>query len=168
MAIEFVIAAALIAFDQLTKIYIYQPIADGASDIILIKGVLRFTAVENTGASFGVFSDSTLALTIISLITVIALFFVIIFTANNRNPLMRAALVMILAGGLGNVIDRFMLQYVRDFIYFELIDFAVFNVADSCLTVGTIILIIYIIFYFMKDAKKAKDGGSDNSELPNA
>jgi signal peptidase II len=64
---------------------------------------------------------------------------------------------MIIAGGIGNLVDRLTLGYVRDFVYFELIDFAVFNLADSALTVGVIFILIFILFYYMpEDKKKAK------------
>ena len=70
---------------------------------------------------------------------------------------MRSALILILAGAVGNIVDRIALGYVRDFIYFELIDFAVFNFADSCLTVGTIVLIIYLLFFYSKDEKSIEE-----------
>ena len=75
---------------------------------------------------------------------------------------------MIFAGAVGNIIDRLALGFVRDFIYFELIDFAVFNFADSCLTVGTIVLIIYMIFFYSRDEKeleKGKKNAKDDQEL---
>ncbi len=159
LSLEFLLIILLITLDLLTKIYIYGPINLSGVDIILIKDVLRFTSVENTGASFGIFSDHTLILSIVSLITVIGAIVAQILTAKQFNkPLFRISLSLIIAGGIGNLVDRFSFGFVRDFIYFELIDFAVFNIADSCLTIGCILLIIFIIFDYGHSAFK-KDKG---------
>lgn len=157
--LELLFIGLLISLDLLTKIYIYGPISFGEGDIILIPGVLRFTSVENTGASFGIFANHTIILSIVSLITIIGAIVAQVLTINKlKSPLFRIALSLIVAGGIGNLIDRFTLSYVRDFIYFELIDFAVFNIADSCLTIGCILLIIFIIFDYGRSAFK-KDKG---------
>lgn len=148
--LEVLLIGLLIVSDLLTKIYVYGPIFDGNTDIVLINGVLRFTAVQNTGASFGMFSNHTMVLSIISLITVTAAFGFLIFSVKKMpNALFRISLSLIVAGGIGNLVDRFSLGYVRDFIYFELIDFAVFNIADSCLTIGCILLIFYILLDYV-------------------
>ncbi len=162
LLIEIVGIGLCIAADLLTKEYIYGPIANGAADIIIIEGVIRFTAVENTGASFGIFEGKTNILAIFSITVVVVIFIVQVFSISNRNALLRASLVLIIAGGIGNVIDRFALGFVRDFIYFELIDFAVFNVADSCLTIGNILLVIYVIFCYKPDKKPKKETENGN------
>lgn len=157
--IEIAIVAILILADFLAKKYIYGYCLN-SGDIILIKNVLRFTAVENTGASFGIFRDKTVLLTIVSAICSILLVIFMFYSYPRRNKLLRISLIMITGGAIGNIIDRIALGYVRDFVYFELIDFAVFNVADSFLTIGTILLIIYVIFYFGKEEEqiqKAKE-----------
>lgn len=159
---EIVGIALCIAADLLTKAYIYEPIANGASDIIIIEGVIRFTAVENTGASFGIFEGKTDILAIFSIVVVAIIFIVQIFSISNHHFLLRASLVLIIAGGIGNVIDRFALGFVRDFIYFELIDFAVFNVADACLTVGNVLLVIFVIFCYKPDKKPKKGAENGN------
>lgn len=157
--VEFFFMLAYLAMDLLTKEFIYGPMANGADDIILIEGVLRFTPVRNTGASFGIFSDKTYVLTIISIITAVLLFIVWIFTITERNGWLRSALVLIIAGAIGNIVDRVAFGYVRDFVYFELIDFAVFNFADSGLCVGAGLLIIYLLFFYIKS-----DKASDNDK----
>ena len=153
--IELLIAAVLIVIDQLEKIYIYGHCRD-VGDIIIIDGVIRFTAVENTGASFGMFSSSTAALTAVSFICSVILIAFIFYSYPRRSKWLRSALVMLTAGALGNVIDRMALGYVRDMVYFELIDFAVFNFADNCLCIGTAVLIIYILFFYTKDEEAAR------------
>ena len=144
-----------LAIDLLTKEFVYGPIANGAPDIIIWEGVLRLTSVENTGASFGIFQGKTDILTIISIITIIIMLVVMVLSIKNRNGWYRSALILLIAGGIGNIVDRLMLSYVRDWIYFELIDFAVFNLADTGLTVGCVLLIIYVIFFY-KPQEKAK------------
>lgn len=153
--IEIAIIAVIILADYLTKKYVYGYCAS-EGDIILIKNVLRFTSVENTGASFGIFKNQTGLLTVISAICSAILVVFIFYTYPRRNKLLRLSLVMITGGAIGNIIDRIALGYVRDFVYFELIDFAVFNVADSFLTVGTILLIIYVLFFFGKEEEKLR------------
>lgn len=151
--IEILIAGVLIAIDLITKEFIYGHCKENGR-INIIEGVICFTSVENTGAGFGIFSNDTLALTIISIICSVFLTIFIFYSYPRRNLWLRSALIMILGGAIGNIVDRIALGYVRDFIYFELIDFAVFNFADSCLTVGTIVLIIYIIFFYGKEEKE--------------
>ncbi len=153
--IELAIMCAFLAVDLLTKHFVYgKCVSDG--DIIIIDGVIRFTAVRNTGASFGIFKNSTAALSVVSLICSIVIILFIFYSYPRRNLWLRSALILIAAGALGNVIDRLHFGYVRDMVYFELIDFAVFNFADSCLTVGTVVLIIYILFYYGKDEEAAR------------
>ena len=77
-----------------------------------------------------------------------------IFSVKNRNFWFRASLILLIAGGLGNIFDRVFLGYVRDFVYFEIINFAVFNLADSELTIGCILLIVYVIFFYKPEDKK--------------
>ncbi len=148
--IEIGIMCLLLAVDLLTKHFVYGH-CETQGDIVIIDGVIRFTAVKNTGASFGIFKNATTALTVVSLICSVILILFIFYSYPRKNKWLRSALVMITAGALGNVIDRLHFGYVRDMVYFELIDFAVFNFADSCLTVGTAVLIIYIIFFYTKE-----------------
>lgn len=153
--IDFVFIGVWLAIDLLTKEFVYGPIANGAPDIIIWEGVLRLTSVENTGASFGIFQGKTDILTIISIITIIIMLAIMVLSIKNRNGWYRSALILLIAGGIGNIVDRLMLSYVRDWIYFELIDFAVFNLADTGLTVGCVLLVIYVIFFY-KPQEKAK------------
>lgn len=153
--IELLIMCAFLAVDQLTKKFVYGSCVSNG-DIVIIDGVIRFTAVQNTGASFGIFKNSTAALTVVSLICSIILILFIFYSYPRRNLWLRSSLILITAGALGNVIDRLYFGYVRDMVYFELIDFAVFNFADSCLTVGTVVLIIYILFFYGKDEEEAR------------
>ena len=150
---EMFIIALLIVVDMLTKTYVYGAcLKKGKIDII--SGVLSLVPVQNTGASFGMLSGKTAYLTVVSTICAVFLVFFIFYTYKRKNLWLRSALILITAGAIGNIVDRIALGYVRDFIYFELIDFAVFNFADSCLTVGTIVLLVYIIFFYGKEEQE--------------
>lgn len=162
--IELLIMCAFLAVDLLTKKFVYGSCVNNG-DIVIIDGVIRFTAVQNTGASFGIFKNSTAALTVVSLICSIILILFIFYSYPRRNLWLRSSLILITAGALGNVIDRLYLGYVRDMVYFELIDFAVFNFADSCLTVGTVVLIIYILFFYGKDEEEARKKREEEKAL---
>lgn len=150
---------AVILADQLTKLLarIYlKPVGDAP----LIKGVLHLTYVENRGAAFGILSDSRWVFMLLSCVAVGAM---IIYTAVRRKTLSDmggAALSLIIGGGIGNLIDRAVIGYVTDFINFEFIHFAVFNIADSAVCVGAVLLIIYVIFFDGKDS--SEDAGSRN------
>ncbi len=161
-AIELLLSGVYLAFDLLTKQFIYTPIANGtktSADFIHIDGIIRFVAVENTGASFGIFTGNNSILAIVSVVAMVALICFMFFSGNNRNMWLRSALVLMLAGGIGNTVDRLLFGYVRDMVYFELIDFAVFNFADSGLVIGCILLVIFVIFYYKPDEKKTKESG---------
>ena len=164
---ELLMVGIYLAIDLLTKHFIYMPIAAGADDITIWDGVLKLVAVENTGASFGIFQNANEVLTVISVIVIAVLFAVMILSVKNRNGWFRAALILMLAGGIGNLVDRFVFGFVRDWIYFELIDFAVFNLADSGLTVGCVLLIIYVIFFYRPVDKKQKSGTNNSSAEQN-
>ena len=152
--IELLLVIALIAVDLITKKYVYGACLQ-RNKIKIISGVLSLVAVQNTGASFGMLSGKTFYLTVVSSVCAAFLLFFIFYTYKRRNLWLRSALILIAAGAVGNIVDRIAFGYVRDFIYFELINFPVFNFADSCLTVGTIVLLIYIIFFYGKEEQDA-------------
>lgn len=155
--VEVLLILVFVSVDLLTKTFIYEPINAGAPDIVLINNILKFTAVQNTGASFGIFKGNAIILAIVSLIIIIVVFIIQMFSLTKlKDKTFRFGLILIVAGGIGNIVDRFLLGHVRDFIYFELIDFPVFNIADSCLTIGCVLIIIYVIIYYVKDCKKNK------------
>ncbi|HHT84062.1 MAG: signal peptidase II [Christensenellales bacterium] len=160
IVIELLLVGAVIAIDLITKEIIYnKALEDGKIDII--KNVLSFTAVQNTGASFGIFKDRVTLLAIVSGISAAALMAFMIYTVKKRSLLFRSSLILIIGGAIGNLVDRAWLGYVRDFVYFELIDFAVFNLADSALTIGTILLIVFVLFFYKEEPK---DKQKENSQ----
>lgn len=151
--IETVITAVLVTADILTKYYAFLNVPI-VGDIEYLGGFLTITAVKNTGASFGIFGSSTVALTIVSFLCSLLVYGFAIYTERTRTPLLRAALVFVLAGAVGNLIDRFFLGYVRDMIQLSIFPW-VFNVADTYLTVGVILLLIYVVFFYTRDKERA-------------
>lgn len=144
----------LIAADQITKLLVSSNFEVGES-LHIIDGLLDFTYVQNRGAAFGMFANQRW---IFLIATVVLLAAIIIFWARGfiTHFTGTIAAVLIISGGVGNMIDRIMLGYVVDFIDISpLFDFAVFNVADCCVCVGAVFLAIYILF-FMEDKKSDK------------
>ncbi len=121
----------------------------------IINRALHLTYVENRGAAFGMLSDARWVFIILSTVTIIFLIGVL-YLGYTERPLYTISLSMIISGGIGNMIDRVMLGYVVDFIDFRLINFAVFNGADSIVCVGAGILILALILDIISEAKKGK------------
>ncbi len=123
----------------------------------LIPGVVSIaTNHGNTGAAFGIMQGKTLVLVIVSVIMIIALF-VFNFFVKNKNWFYCISFGFIIGGAVGNLIDRIMLQYVRDFIYLDFLpNFPIFNLADSFLCIGAVMLAIFILFMQGKGKKDEK------------
>ena len=104
--------------------------------------------MQNTGAAFGIFQDGTLPLGILSAIVSTAILIYLIVRGKRIPGLQRYAIAGILAGAIGNMIDRFRLGYVIDFIHFNIpgFSFPVFNVAGSCVVIAAILLILSSLF----------------------
>lgn len=144
----------LIALDQITKwlaVVKLKPI----HDIPIIKGVFHLTYVENRGAAFGIFQGKHLffIITTILVVTFVTIYYFKL-PLGKESYWMRFSLVLLVAGAIGNLIDRIRLGYVVDFLYFKLIDFPVFNVADICVVVGVAILSLLILI--IPDEKNIK------------
>ena len=145
------VTAGLIVIDQITKRIAVSTLANGRS-IPLIEGVLEFTFVENRGAAFGILQNALPFFVVITIAALLAIIYILLrIPADRRYLPVRAALCFIAAGAIGNFIDRLVLSYVRDFIYFSLIDFPVFNVADIYITCATFFLILMALFYYKED-----------------
>ncbi len=142
-------AALLTGIDQMTKRLAVVHVSENG-DISVIDKVFRITFVKNTGAAWGIFKDGTVILSIFStlvLVIMIILYFRLDWENKRQRPLIVLS-VFVAAGAVGNLIDRIFLKYVIDFLYFELINFPVFNVADCYITISMIILAALLIFYY--------------------
>lgn len=141
----------LIVFDQFTKYLALTRLKEqGPFDVI--PKVFQFRYHENTGAVWGILNDKTYFLAFISFIIMIGiLYFYIKIPGDKRYNLLKIVVVFIAAGALGNFIDRIFRKYVVDFLFFELIDFPIFNIADSYITVAAIGLILLSFFVYKEE-----------------
>lgn len=142
------IAAILIALDQLVKHLVMTNIPLGGH-VPFIPHVLELTYVTNTGAAFSIFSEHTWALAAVSLVMSVVLALAL-FKGLFRHPLGRLTLTLLLAGALGNFIDRAFRGFVVDMFNVLFMNFAVFNVADICVVVGGIAAGLYYLFLMDK------------------
>ena len=154
-----IIAAVLVALDQLVKYLVMTNIPLG-EHVPFIPHVLDLTYVTNTGAAFSLFSEHTWALAVVSLVMSIVLALAL-WKGLFRHPLGRLTLTLLLAGAVGNLIDRALRGYVVDMFNVLFMHFAVFNVADICVVVGGIAAGLYYLFLMDKlegRGEEAHDG----------
>lgn len=141
----------LIVLDQYTKLLAVEHLKDQNAFVILDK-VLEFRYLENRGAAFGMLQNQILFFIFIAVIILLAITFVLLKTPmDQKYRYMHIFLILIASGAIGNLIDRLRFGYVVDFIYFVLIDFPIFNVADIYVTVGTALLILFILFFYKEE-----------------
>ena len=142
---KLLIIAGIVTVDIATKILL-----EGKS-ITLINGVLSFESTHNTGAAWSMF-DGRMGLFISGAIVFVITMFLFDYFAKIQNKFYFAGFVLMLSGAIGNLIDRAVYGYVRDFIKLDFINFPIFNIADMALVAGCIIFSIFILFMF--DTKK--------------
>jgi signal peptidase II len=154
----FVLATVMVVIDQLSKTWIARTLPLDGADIPLLFG-LGITHTRNSGAAFGILRnlelrvaglviDGTVLLGLLSLLVSLGLIVYMVRNARRLTLLTRTAFGLVLAGAIGNGIDRLRLGYVIDFIHFKVgsFDFPVFNVADSCVVIGAGLLILGSLF----------------------
>ncbi len=152
-----------ILLDQITKylaVLKLQPI----DTFPLIEDVLHLTYVTNYGAAFGILADHRWVFLVISTVAIV-LVGAYLYYKRDDHPLLCTALSFIVGGGIGNMIDRTILGYVVDFIDFRLINFAVFNVADSFVCVGCALMFLWLFkFAEFEDEKPRPSDRANTSE----
>ena len=141
----------LILFDQWTKSLAVANLMN-QEPFVIVKDVFQLRYLENRGAAFGMMQGQQTFFVISALIAVAVITYVYFkLPWEKRFHPLRAVVLFIAAGAVGNLIDRLVLGYVVDFFYFELIDFPIFNVADIYVTCATVILALLILFYYKED-----------------
>ncbi|SHK21148.1 signal peptidase II [Paramaledivibacter caminithermalis] len=142
----FIIIISIIILDQWTK-YLANIHLKPIDTYPLIKDIFHLTFRKNTGAAFSILRNKQGFLIIVTLLVVIFLIFYLAKILKNSNLLLlKLPLAFIIGGAIGNLIDRIRLSYVIDFFDFTLINFAVFNVADVFIVVGSILFAYAVIF----------------------
>ena len=155
-----ILTAALVALDQLVKYLVRAHIPLGGN-VPFLPYLLDLTYVQNTGAAFSMLRSHTWVLTLTSTVVVLGMCVLLVKGFfKSRVGLFSAALV--LAGGMGNLIDRVLFGFVTDMFQTTFMEFAVFNVADCCITVGVPLLFLYVWFYVGKDGKKDAEAPQEN------
>lgn len=137
------LATALIAADQVTKLWAANTFPLSGPGLTLGLG-FHLTYARNTGAAFGILQSAALPLGVVSMVVALVIL-VYLWRHASRLPVVEVgALVLIFSGAVGNMIDRFRLGHVVDFIHFSVpgFDFPVFNIADACVVVGAGLLIL--------------------------
>ena len=143
--------AILVCLDKFTKHLVVLHLK-GQSSYVLLKNIFQLEYLENRGAAFGVLQNQRIFFysSVIVISLAVIWFYSKVPMEKHYLPL-RICAVLILAGAFGNCIDRVRLNYVVDFLYFKLIDFPIFNVADIYVTVAAFLLVILILVYYKEE-----------------
>ena len=156
------LSLVIVIIDQVVKHWVRGNIAL-YDEIEFIPGVLSLTYFQNTGAAFSSFATMTGLLTAVSLVVSIALI-VIIWRRVMPDFLGMLALSLVLGGAVGNCIDRALLGYVVDMFHTEFMNFAVFNVADIGVSIGGVLLCIYVLFFWKEEKASRSEEAANTSE----
>jgi len=152
-----IIAALVVALDQISKLWIKSHF--NPNEMVPIVGCLSLTNVRNTGSAFGLFANQTFLLTLVAIVGLVAI--LLVYRYLSRISLLSSfALGLVFGGAVGNLIDRVRFGYVTDFIDVRLwrdVHWPSFNVADSAITVGAIVLAVFIFRALRKgDVRSSK------------
>ena len=169
--LEGLVIALILAVDQVVKLWSEANLTPLGTSIPVIKGVFHLTSAHNTGAAWGMLPGQKWLFLILTVVVCCFLGYVLIRFRKRLTLLSRITLSLLLAGALGNAIDRATLSYVRDMFDFCLINFPIFNVADSALTIGCCLLIVDVLFLKERSmfelpirAKKAAAGADEEMD----
>lgn len=145
-----IILIVALAADQGSK-WLAQTRLSQVDTVPLVNGVFHLTYTRNTGAAFSILKNQQMLLIVITSIAMLALFLWLLrLVPQDGNASLKLALVLVLAGGVGNLIDRIRLNYVVDMFDFTLINFPIFNVADCLINAGAIFLAWLVLFRDVK------------------
>ncbi len=141
----FIVSAVLVFFDQLTKNMAVMYLKNEPA-IPLWENVFELQYCENPGIAFSLLENQRWVFIPMTCVVIILFCVMLIKSDLRHSKLFSLSCALVLAGGVGNLIDRIAYKYVIDFLYFKLIDFPIFNFADCCVVIGAILLFIYLIF----------------------
>lgn len=142
---------ALVALDQYTKYLAVTQLKDKPA-FIIFNGILELNYLENNGAAFGMLRNQKAFFIFVALVVLSVIAYVLFKMPDQKKyRVLHLLLSLITAGAIGNMIDRIRLNYVVDFIYFVLINFPIFNVADIYVTVSTAVLVFLLLFVYKEN-----------------
>ncbi|MFI3225792.1 MAG: signal peptidase II [Clostridia bacterium] len=153
------IIAILVILDQISKFATVKYLKPIGSVEVLPK-ILNFTYAENTGAAFSMLEDKIWFFVIVTLLALGVMF----YTYKKeyiKHKIGIFSLVLVAGGAIGNLIDRVMYGFVVDMFEFAFVRFAIFNVADICITFGGVLLCYYILFLYDKDNPKEENNAEN-------
>jgi signal peptidase II len=151
LILDFILIALLIFLDQYTKHLAVIHLQDKPA-FKIINGVLELNFLKNSGAAFGMLQDQKVFFILVaSLILIIIVYVLLRLPDDKKYDMMHILLVFIASGAAGNMIDRIRNDYVIDFIYFVIINFPIFNVADIYVTVATFVFLFLFLFYYKEN-----------------
>ncbi len=151
LVVDFLLILLLVAFDQFTKYLAVENLQDKPAYKI-IDGVLELNFLKNSGAAFGMLQNQKVFFILVAVLIIVIIGYVLFRMPDDKKyNIMHILLVMIASGAIGNMIDRVRQDYVVYFIYFVLINFPIFNVADIYVTVATFLFVILFLFYYKED-----------------
>lgn len=151
--IALLLSAAAVAIDQVLKMLVATNLKLG-DPVSVINGVFKLNYIQNSGAAFGMLQNQIWLFVIITL-CISAVIIASLFLYQNHEFFSYTASILIVSGGIGNMIDRVMHGYVIDYISITFFPW-IFNFADCCVTVGTVFLLIHILFFVDSNGKREK------------
>ncbi|MBR6681850.1 MAG: signal peptidase II [Clostridia bacterium] len=165
------VMAFIVIADQITK-YLAVLNLKNIDTFPIIKDVIHFTYWENRGAAFGMLENHRWVFMVVSSVVICIILFAMFKYKKHLHPLMMTGLTFCVGGGIGNMIDRVFNGFVVDFVDFTLIDFAIFNVADSFVCIGVGLMILDLLLgksdLDFIDGKKTKVAESDETDSDRA
>ena len=153
--ITLVSVALLVAVDQIIKLLVLKHLKPIGS-LPLVDGIVQLNYAENTGAAFGSFSAHTDLLSIFTFLMII-IDLLYLFIKKRKLDVEYVCIALIIAGGLGNLIDRVFRGFVVDYIEPLFINFAIFNFADILVTCSSVVLVIWLIYEIYREGKEEKE-----------
>lgn len=151
LIIDVILMGLFVFLDQLSKYYAALKLK-GGEPFVIADGIFELHYLENNGAAFGMLQGQKPFFIFIAAVVLAVIVYVILRTPYQRIYIkLNITLVLIASGAVGNLIDRIRYNYVIDFLYFSLINFPIFNVADIYVTVASFYLIILLLFVYKEN-----------------
>lgn len=165
--LEFSLFAIVLTLDLVSKHLLVKKMGpETGREEVLIKGLLNLTYEQNTGGAFSAFSSATTMLTVVTSLLLIGIGVFLILDLKQGLQI-RIPLVLIIGGGMGNLVDRIKFKYVRDFFKFSF-NWGIFNIADVFISNAAVVLVIVLIVQLVKEFKKGKPKEESTETNPSA